>query len=54
MRGQVCWFIQGKHTHGYADVGNTTVALGETLDILANFDSDSYSLVARDELRQRG
>jgi len=31
----------------------TTIALGETLDILANFDGDSHSLMAGDELRRR-
>ena len=39
--------------HSYPDVGHTTVTHGETLDILANFDSDSHSFVTRDELRRR-
>jgi len=41
----------GEHTHSYTDVGHTTVALCETLDILADFDSDSHGLMTRDELR---
>lgn len=47
------WLVGGhqsksQDTHGYSDVGDTTVALLETLDVLANFDSNSYSLVAGD------
>jgi len=49
---RVYWFTQGKYTHSYADIGHTTVALDEALDILAYFDSDSHSLMARDELRR--
>jgi hypothetical protein len=53
------WLVRGyqsksQDTHGYSDIGDTTVALLETLDVLANFDSDSYSLVAGDQLRREG
>jgi hypothetical protein len=45
-------FVESKHTHGYSDVSHAAVAFFKVLDVLADFDSDSHGLVARDELRQ--
>lgn len=44
--------MKGQYTHGYSDIGYTAVAFLETLDVLADFNGDSHSLMARDELRQ--
>ena len=50
----MCWFIRDKLTHSYADVSHTTVPLGEILDVFADFDGDTHSLMTGDELRWRG
>ena len=47
---RIDWFAQGWRTYSYADVGHTTVTLGETLDVLADFNSNSHSFMAGDEL----
>ena len=47
---RIDWFAQGWRTYSYADVGHTTVALGKTLDVLADFNSNSHSFMAGDEL----
>jgi len=47
---RIDWFAQGWRTYSYADIGHTTVALDETLDVLADFNGDSHSFMARDEL----
>ena len=45
---------EASNPHSYADVGHATVALGETLDVLTDFDGDSHSLVTGNELWRRG